>query len=98
MIKVIVKHPGHPAFSCLVQNTLEAFQKLVGGYIETFTIETDLVIICNEEGKLMGLDENVQICGETFVGTIVVAGVKDDEFDSVDPRIIKILLPKLWEV
>ena len=48
-IKVIVKRPGekygHIAY---IDNKLKAFQHLVGGYIETISVD-DLVIVCNEE-------------------------------------------------
>ena len=82
-IKVIVKQPsepiGHPEF---IDNTLEALQNLVGGYIETVTIGPDLVIICNEEGRLMGLPHNCELFNIDFVGTLVFAGVRGDNFAS----------------
>lgn len=49
-INVVVKAPGEAAKITQIENTLEAFQKIVGGYIETFTIATDCTIVCNEEG------------------------------------------------
>lgn len=52
-IKVIVKDPEKPARVVWISNTLENLQKTVGGYIETVTISTDAVIICNEEGNLL---------------------------------------------
>lgn len=86
VIRVIVKEPGKPATDELVRNTLETFQKLVGGYIETFSIWSDAVVICNEEGRLIGLPENCEVCGVSFCGTIVVAGVRGDEFTDVPIR------------
>lgn len=49
-MKIIYKAPGRSAEVRDVPNTLEALQGLVGGYIETVTVATDAVIICNEEG------------------------------------------------
>ena len=49
-INVLVKHPGHPAHFCRAKNTLKSLQGLVGGYIETVTLATDLVLICNFVG------------------------------------------------
>ena len=35
-----------------IENTLAAKQKYVEGYIECLTLEDDVDLICNEEGKL----------------------------------------------
>ena len=82
-IKVIVKRPdekyGHVTG---ISYTLENLQKIVGGYIETLTLP-GFTIICNEEGILLGLERNCMVYGFTFFGTIVVAGVKGDDFDDV---------------
>lgn len=86
LMRVIVKEPGKSAVDELVPNTLEALQKLVGGYIETVTIADDAVVICNEEGRLRGLPENCEVCGVSFCGTIVIAGIKGEEFADVPIR------------
>lgn len=87
-IKVIIKRPdeefGHMTN---ISNTLENIQKTVEGYIETVTIAPGLVIICNEEGRLQNRPSNRTVRTEDitvdFVGTIIVAGVKGDEFADV---------------
>ena len=81
-IRVLRKKPGEGWRWILVDNTLEALQKEVGGYIETVTIpgQEGIVFICNEEGRLMGLPENGFA---DFVGTILAATSDDDEFDSL---------------
>lgn len=86
LMRVIVKEPGKSAVDELVPNTLEALQKLVGGYIETVTIASDAVVICNEEGRLRGLPENCEVCGVPFCGTIVIAGIRGEEFADVPIR------------
>lgn len=82
-IEVIVKKPGMGFYVDHIDNTLETLQEIVGGYIETFTIAKDAVIVCNEEGKLMGLPHNIDIRGESFVGNIIFAGIKGDEFTDI---------------
>lgn len=52
-------------------------------YIETVTLSSDCVVICNEEGMLRGLPYNCNICGIDFVGTIVFAGINGDEFSDI---------------
>jgi hypothetical protein len=100
-ILVFVKRPGRaPELEPMFENSLEAFQKAVGGYIETYTLTPELVVICNEEGKLQGLPYNVTIGREHFVGPIVVAGVKEDEFASLRasavPFVRGLLLGDRW--
>ena len=58
-----------------IGNTLEALQKEVGGYIETVTMFTDMAIICNEEGRLMGMEHNLEFAGIEFVGTVLFVGI-----------------------
>ena len=42
-----------------IDNDLEAMQELVDGYIEEYMpFEDDAAIVCNEEGKMMGLAPN----------------------------------------
>lgn len=95
-ILVVIKEPGkEPRVEPLFDNTLEAFQKAVGGWVEAVTIAEDLVIICNEEGLLRRLPVNVRVCGITFVGTVIAVGVKGDEFASLKsvhvPHVLRLL-------
>ena len=95
-ILVCVKNPGEaPHVEPLFENTLKAYQDAVGGYIETVTLFTDLVLICNEEGRLKGLPYNTTICGCDFYGTILAVGVSGDDFASVDARCINLALKLL---
>lgn len=79
-IYVITKRPGCPARHVWMSNSLEAFQAAVGGYIEAVTLASDAAVICNEEGRLLGLKPNVKICGVDFCGPIVLVGVHKDAF------------------
>lgn len=77
----IVKCPvDGPAVISFIDNTLEAMQKLVGGYIEVVS-QGDYAIICNEEGRIKGLKPNPS--RPTFVGDIFFVGVNDDKFESL---------------
>lgn len=88
-ITVIKKEPGKaPEIIPLFENSLSAFQNAVGGYIETVTFTTDFCIICNEEGRLLGLPYNCDICGADFFGTVLGVGVRGDEFASVPGKFI----------
>lgn len=75
-ISALSKRPGEPPRHVWVSNNLEALQKAVEGYIEAITVSRgdgrDLVIICNEEGKLRGMAHNVTIYGEDFAEKITL--------------------------
>lgn len=79
-ISVIIKQPGRVPYKTAISPTLKNLQQTVGGYIETVTIAEDAVIICNEEGRLMGMPHNCTVMGIDFVGPIAFAGVDGDEF------------------
>lgn len=82
-MKVIIKEPGEPiGHFAEIDNTLEAMQEIVGGYIETITLP-GCVIVCNEEGKLRGLPENLKLPNDTVVGTVIICGKDDDEYTDV---------------
>lgn len=82
-MKAIRKKPGAQPEIIEVDNSLKALQTEVGGYIETVTIASDAVVICNEEGVLRGLPYNCRFVGVDFVGTILVVGHSRDEFCDV---------------
>ena len=72
---VIRKDPGQPPELVEMENTLEALQQAVGGYIETVTFCVDAAIVCNEEGQLRGLPYNCNFMDISFVGPILIVGV-----------------------
>ena len=76
---VIYKAPECPPEPRDIPNTLEELQATVGGYIETVTLAADTAIICNEEGRLLGLPYNCRFLGVDFVGPILVVGVAGDK-------------------
>ena len=79
IIRVIGKLPGHPPFEVFIPNDLRALQTFVRGYIETVTVG-DAVVICNEEGFLLGLPYNCHVDGLKLVGPILLVGRDGDEF------------------
>ena len=60
-IKGLVKEPGKAPEEREIENTLKAFQTIVGGYIEGLRIYDDLCCYINDEGKLKNLDPNFVI-------------------------------------
>lgn len=98
-IKVLIKEPGKAPYEKEIANTLGAFQDEVGGNIETFTLAEGFIVICNEEGKILGLPYNCNICGMEFVGTLIFAGSDKDEFADFTLGVegLREIMPKLFE-
>lgn len=82
-IKVIIKEPGQLARFEKIENTIEEFQRIVGGYIEQISIASDLVILCDEDGKLKELAPSIIVGALEIVGTVIFAGKKNQEFTNV---------------
>lgn len=91
-MKVIYKAPGCAPEPRDIPNTLEELQAAVGGYIETVTFATDAVVICNEEGRPMGLPHNCEFLGVDFVGPILIVGRAGDDFADLTPEVMRMLL------
>ena len=97
-IKVLIKEPWKKAVMKEIPNTLEALQKIVGGFIELVTISTDVSAVVNEEGLINGLKYNVSIGGHALFGTVILLGIDGEDFCSLQYSLntIKIVLPALF--
>ena len=86
-IKVVMVEPNkHPTITTLKTN-LKNLQEAVGGLIEIIDIEDDVCILCNEEGKLIGLEGNRRLADDIIVGTFYVCGSNDEgELTSLNQR------------
>ena len=59
-MKVLVVEPMKPCEVREIPDTLEAMQQTVDGYIESVSFERE-AIVCNEQGKLLGLPYNLSL-------------------------------------
>ena len=90
-IKAIYGAPGKTPILIEVENTLEALQKAVGGYIESVTVEDDVCILCDEEGRLKGLPMTMIYKGIDFVGPVLFVGVKGEDFCSIPDDYVEMI-------
>ncbi len=75
-ITVLKVEPGKAPEEVTIPNTLEAMQEMVGGFIEIVYLD-DVCLVCNEEGKLMGLEGNRRVGYDIITGTFFLAGATD---------------------
>lgn len=75
-IKVLVVEPNELPREEMIENTLKAKQDLVGGDIEYVSRDyySDVIFICNEEGKLRGLPFNRDIGQDIIAGPFIIVG------------------------
>ena len=82
-LRVVMVEPGKPAYETEIDNTLEAEQKAVGGDIEVVPLSDETLLICNEEGKLNGMQGNRRIGKDVIAGQFFIVGEDGDEFRSL---------------
>ena len=79
-IKVLMVEPGNHPTEVTLDNTLDSLQKAVSigtsyiGLIEIIPIDKKTLILCNEEGKLNGLEGNRKINADIIAGTFYICG------------------------
>ena len=91
-MKVIVKRVNQKPELTEIENTLEAMQRVVGGYIEVVHVRTGCVMICNEEGRMMGLPYNFNLGNTNIVGDVFFTKPDGAEFTDLDDRGIEMIL------
>lgn len=96
-IKVVLVEPNKKAIVTEIGSTLEDMQSAVGGLIQAmYPFEDEVVLICNEEGKLLQLPANrgIRMDGEEDIfdiicGTFFIAGCNANGFRSLSEAEIK---------
>ena len=88
-MNVLVVEPLKPPYEKEIDPGLESLQHEVGGWIEAIDLDESACIICNEEGKINGLELNRAIRDEQgkiadiIAGTFLVVGSGEESFDSL---------------
>ena len=95
-IKALVVEPGKEPYVQEIGSDLKSLQNAVGGYIEMVSpFEEPVAIICNEEGKNMGLPLNRSLryedgdIADIIAGTFLIVGAGDEDFISLPDEYIQ---------
>lgn len=97
-IKVVMVEPHKNPTITTLKTKLENLQEAVGGLIEIINIEDNVCILCNEEGKLIGLEGNRKLGDDILVGTFYVCGSNDEgELISLTDTQIDKYINFFWE-
>ena len=103
-IKVLMVAPGEHPRAVVLENNLDALQKAVSigcdyqGLIEVISLEKGVCIICNEEGKLLGLEGNRRLGSDIIAGVFYVLGEdKHGNFVSLTEAQKEYYTKRFWE-
>ena len=90
-LRVIYKEVGKEPKVIEIEDTLEAQQKLVEGLIEVVPYKDNLLLICNEEGKINNLAPNLQFDYDYIAGNCFIVGddFENEAFKSVEDKQIE---------
>ena len=93
-IRVILVEPGKTAKLEDIDTGLKSYQKVVDGYIQQVCPYDDPVaIICNEEGKIMGLPLNRALTDDEgkiydiISGTFFICGLGEEDYISLSDEL-----------
>ena len=86
-MRILRVMPGCKPERLEISHTLESMQAVVGGYIQAIYPYEDMVaIVCNEEGKLLGMEPNRAVRNEEgdivdiISGTFFICGLSTEDF------------------
>ena len=93
---VLAVMPGKKPVKTELDGSLESMQEFVGGTIQAiYPVDDPVAIVCNEEGKLAGLEYNRALHDETgagydiLCGPFFVCGLGEEDFASLPDRLME---------
>ena len=89
--------PGCKPEVVTISHNLKSMQEVVGGCIEAiYPYEDTVALVCNDEGKLMGLPLNRAVRDpatekvlDIIAGTFFICGLSEDDFASLTSKQIE---------
>ena len=82
-LRILMLEPHKAPYEASVPHELTAMQQTVGGLIEVVRNGDGTLLVCNEEGKLLGMEGNRRIPGDVLAGPFFVVGDAGETFRSL---------------
>ena len=97
-IRVLKIIPGEHPEETKIKTSLSDLQQCVDGYIEFVELEEGCVLMCNEEGKIKGLEPNRILGDDIVIGNIFIFRIDDDgDADSLTDDDVKKYMTLFYE-
>lgn len=95
-MKVLMVEPGKSPCEMEIEGGLESLQATVGGSIQAaYPYEDPVALICNEEGKFIGLPLNRALYDDggrmydIVAGNFLIVGLGEEDFTDLSPELIE---------
>lgn len=82
-ITVAVKMVGEELKLMDIEDSMESYQEIVGGHFECVFLEYKYVMICNEDGRRLGLPVNFRTKYDAVVGNVFFAKLNGEYLESL---------------
>ena len=81
-MKVLIVEPGKYPRKAEIDGSLKSMQQIVGGLIQPiYPWEDRVALVCNDEGKVMGLPLNRSLEDyDMIAGTFLICGLGEEDF------------------
>lgn len=85
LMRIVYVEPHKPAYEAEIENSLDGEQRAVKGYIELVYNNDDTILVCNEEGKLIGMEGNRRLDNGVSIiaGPFFIVGDDGEDFRSL---------------
>ena len=95
-MKVLMVEPGKSPYAAEIESGLKSLQAAVGGDIQAvYPYEDPVALICNDEGKLMGLPLNRALFDDDghvydiVSGNFLIVGLGEEDFTDLSPDLME---------
>lgn len=68
IMKILAVRTGELPEVIDIEHSLDAESEFVGGYIQTISLSSTAILVCNDDGKVIGLKPNRVIPGDFIAG------------------------------
>lgn len=90
LLRIVYVEPNRPAYVTEIGADLHSQQKAVGGLIELVNVGNRCFLVCNDEGKLMGMEDNRRLeNGSVIAGPFFIVGDGGEDFRSLTDAQVK---------
>ncbi|MBC2579385.1 DUF3846 domain-containing protein [Clostridium sp. DJ247] len=89
-MRILIIEPQKVPYEAEINKELRSMQKIVGGLIQAVDLDENTSLVCNEEGKLIGLEGNRRVGRDIIAGTFFLCGFNEEgQFTSLNDEQIK---------